>query len=383
MKKSFLIFIALFLVLYGWLNYYIGTHIWQVYLGLGLANMNTYFWVSFWITVFAYPIGRMATKALPRWLINFLNLVGSIWMGMMFYMFILWGLLDLIRLILGWFGVNLNSFGLTETVTGVAVVLFVDIKIIYGFWKSRRLVVATYEAYIPKAAGRYQELKIAMVSDLHLGSIMHRGRLARIIEKINALKPDLILLAGDIIDEDLEPFINERMGEEFRKLTAPLGTYAVPGNHEYISRRLVDFVDLMEEAGVRVLLDSYEKVADSFYVIGRKDISGGRFTGDNRKPLSDILEGAEKSLPLILMDHQPSKLEEPQEAGIDLQVSGHTHRGQIFPNQWITGRIFENDWGFLKKGDLHLIVSSGAGTWGPPMRSGSNSEVVEIRVKFK
>ncbi|HLO04923.1 MAG TPA: metallophosphoesterase, partial [Symbiobacteriaceae bacterium] len=118
------------------------------------------------------------------------------------------------------------------------------------------------------------------------------------------------------------------------------------------------------------------------YIIGRDDWSGQSRWGRPRKPLTEIIQGVDPALPLILMDHQPNRLNEAQAAGIDLLVCGHTHRGQMFPNHLLTRRVFEIDWGHLKKGALHVIVSLGFGTWGPPVRIGNRPEVVSIRVRF-
>ncbi|HBW35391.1 MAG TPA: metallophosphoesterase, partial [Desulfosporosinus sp.] len=107
-----------------------------------------------------------------------------------------------------------------------------------------------------------------------------------------------------------------------------------------------------------------------------------RFSGAKRQDLETLMQGVNRSLPVLLMDHQPSQLAEPVEQGVDLQVSGHTHRGQMFPIQFITSRIFENDWGYLRKGDFQLIVSSGYGTWGPPVRIGNTPEIVDITIRF-
>jgi uncharacterized protein len=124
------------------------------------------------------------------------------------------------------------------------------------------------------------------------------------------------------------------------------------------------------------------KIEDSFYVAGREDIAVESYYKRNRKPLTELLARADKALPLILIDHTPKNLQEPMENGVDLQVSGHTHRGQMFPSQFITERLFEVDFGYLKKDKLNVVVSSGIGTWGPPIRIGNNSELVEINLKF-
>jgi uncharacterized protein len=192
----------------------------------------------------------------------------------------------------------------------------------------------------------------------------------------------VILFAGDVFDENIESSNKQQVSDNFRKLSAPYGVFAALGNHEYMGGNAEDAINYLGEAGVMVLKDRFQEIAGSFYVIGRDDLSGARYSGAPRQDLITLLQGVDRSLPMILMDHQPSKLEEPVKQGIDLQLSGHTHAGQLFPIRFITRRIFADDWGLLRKGDFNLIVSSGYGTWGPPIRLGNTPEVVDIMIKF-
>jgi predicted MPP superfamily phosphohydrolase len=172
------------------------------------------------------------------------------------------------------------------------------------------------------------------------------------------------------------------MTEVLKKFSAPLGIHAIPGNHEYIGGHLGEFSEYLRDAGIDIHVDRADLIAGSFYLIGRDDRSGMRFSGSPRKALFELTSGLDPALPLILMDHQPYLLEEAEKEGIDLQVSGHTHKGQIWPGSLITKRIYELDYGYLLKGKSHFIVSSGFGTWGPPIRIGNRPEIVMIKVKF-
>ena len=174
----------------------------------------------------------------------------------------------------------------------------------------------------------------------------------------------------------------QQVSDTFRKLSAPYGVFAVLGNHEYIGGNAEEAIKYLGEAGVKVLRDSSQEIAGSFYLIGRDDRSSERVNKVKRQDLKTLMKGIDRSFPTILMDHQPSQLEEPVEQGVDLQLSGHTHAGQLFPIRYITRRIFEDDWGLLRKGNFQLIVSSGYGTWGPPIRLGNTPEVVDIVIKF-
>ncbi len=170
------------------------------------------------------------------------------------------------------------------------------------------------------------------------------------------------------------------MGAILKQLHAPLGIYGVLGNHEYYGREIPAFLNEMKNVDIRILMDEVIQIGESFYLLGRKDKTDIRRKTFNQLVKDMKLDG---SLPLIAMDHQPAELKEAQENGVDLIVSGHTHKGQMAPNHFITRRLFELDWGYLKKGQLHAFVSSGFGFWGPPLRIGSRSEVMEILVKFE
>lgn len=152
--------------------------------------------------------------------------------------------------------------------------------------------------------------------------------------------------------------------------------FTVLGNHEYYTGNLNESLKIFKEANITILRDEVVEIA-GIYLVGREDASR------KRKNLASLLEGVHKEKPIILLDHQPVALEEAKIAGVDLQLSGHTHRGQFFPNQLITKRLYEVDYGYLAKEQLQVIVSSGYGTWGPPVRIGTQSEIVDIQVKFK
>jgi len=200
------------------------------------------------------------------------------------------------------------------------------------------------------------------------------------VAKINSLDADLVLIAGDLLDRDVDIYINERLGEEFGAIKASMGVFAVPGNHDYFGGRIEELKELLGASGVMLLIDETVLLNGFMYVIGRNDHSRRRFS---RKPLEVLLDGIDRSLPMIVLDHQPFFLNEAERAGIDLQVSGHTHRGQIWPGSIITRRMYENDYGLLYKGKTAIVVTSGCGIWGPPVRLGTRSEIVCIELTGK
>lgn len=220
-------------------------------------------------------------------------------------------------------------------------------------------------------------LKIVAVSDLHLGYTIGRAELEGWVKMINNEKPDIILIAGDIIDHTVVPLIDQQMEDVLKQLKSTYGTYAIMGNHEYISTAPKS-IEFIEKANITLLKDSVSLINNQFYVVGRDDR-----TNTHRKPLSELVETLDHSKPIILLDHQPYHLEEAEETGVDLQFSGHTHYGQVWPISWITRAIYEQAHGYLKKSDTHYYVSSGIGIWGGKFRIGTQSEYAIIYLKGK
>ena len=216
-------------------------------------------------------------------------------------------------------------------------------------------------------------VRIVGISDLHLGYTISKKELAKWVSMINAEKPDMVILAGDLIDNQLRPLLLHSLDKELLKINAPLGVYACTGNHEYISG-IKGSVDFFRQSGITLLRDSVAHVGN-IAIIGRED-----YSYKNRKTLPEILRNIDKNSFSILLDHQPHDLNEAAREGIDFQFSGHTHRGQIFPASLITDKIYEVSQGYRQKGDTHVYVSSGLGIWGGKFRIGTRSEYLVIDV---
>ncbi|NDV28603.1 metallophosphoesterase [Desulfovibrio sp. JC010] len=223
-----------------------------------------------------------------------------------------------------------------------------------------------------------KEYRVVMFSDLHAGKLMTRDRVGAVVNMVNELKPDIVLMVGDILDDhDCE--ISGAV-DELARIKAPLGKYAVLGNHEYYlgndwSRRMLN------NQGIQVLGDRSIVVDGQFLLAGRNDFANMRSPGLIRAVLQNVIPKDNK-LPIILMDHTPHHLEEAQQSGVALQVSGHTHNGQLFPFNLVVKRIFEEEYGSYQKGDTHYFVSCGVGFWGPPLRTNSRPEVVLMKVRI-
>ena len=214
-------------------------------------------------------------------------------------------------------------------------------------------------------------LRLVMATDLHLGYHNPRHELARWVDMINGEEPDVILIAGDIIDMSMRPLVEERMAEEFRRLKAPV--YACLGNHEYYTGEPLA-QQFYRDAGICLLQDSCTVTPEGLLLVGRDDR-----TNPHRKALRKLLKdsGLDTSAHyVIVLDHQPYHLEQAEQAGVDFQLSGHTHRGQVWPISWITDRIYECSFGPWQRGHTRYYVSSGLGIWGGKFRIGTQSEYV-------
>ena len=220
-----------------------------------------------------------------------------------------------------------------------------------------------------------REYRVVMLSDLHLGYHNPRQEFARWVDIINAEKPDFILIAGDIIDGSMRPLLEEKVAEEFHRLEAPV--YACLGNHEYYAGE-PQAQQFYKDAGIHLLIDEAATIDSSIVIVGRDDRTNMR-----RKPVKDLVNGLVnvQSPYIIVLDHQPYNLDRSEAAGVDFQLSGHTHRGQVWPISWITDRIYECSWGSHQRGSTQYYVSSGIGIWGGKFRIGTQSEYVVATIK--
>ena len=230
------------------------------------------------------------------------------------------------------------------------------------------------ELHLTTAKQLSRPLRLVLLSDLHLGYHNPRHELVRWVDLINREHPDAVLIAGDIIDGSLRPLIEERMADELRRIEAPV--YACLGNHEYISGE-PGAEQFYREAGITLLRDSAATLAGGdVVVIGRDDLSNRR-----RLSVADLAAKTDRSLFTILLDHQPYHLEKAEQAGIDFQLSGHTHHGQVWPISWITDALYECAFGEHQRGSTRYYVSSGLGIWGGKYRIGTRSEYVVMEVE--
>lgn len=376
-----LIFFSIVFAVYGGVNYYIIKRALPVI----PAGIKTPFLIIAIFLVLSFILGRVLERFYISVLSDALVWIGSFYIAFMFYFLLGILLIDFLRLFNGVFGIfpsilQNNSFAAGK-ITAIILTLMVTAVVLLGHLNSRNIKIRDLEFSIDKKVDTIESLNIAVASDIHLGTLNDNGFLKGIVEKINSLNPDIILLPGDIIDEDIGPVIKGNIGETLTKLRSKYGVYAVPGNHEYIGG-INKALEYIRTHKINVLQDEAVLIDSAFYVVGRDDKAISNFTGGERASLEKVVEGLDKSKPLIMMDHQPFELQNTVENGIDLQLSGHTHHGQLFPANYITSMIYELSWGYKKKGTTHFYVSCGAGGWGPPVRTGSTPEIINIKLHF-
>lgn len=381
---TFIIFFIVFFSITGLISYYIFVRgLQSIPQDSSLRNAYT---IIFWIVALSFVGGRMLEYVLPSALTNLLVWTGSFWIGAMLYLFLAVVLLDILRLANHFFSFFpsfvLDNYAQAKYITFVSVIGLVGFLLLAGHINSMLPRIMTLRLSCGKKAMGIKNVSIVAVSDIHLGTIVDRSRFERIVEKINSLDPDVVLLPGDIVDEDLAPVIRQNLGKALRSIKSRFGVYGITGNHEYIGG-VEKACAYLTEHNIIMLRDQSVKVGDAFYLVGREDRSYNRRKGRMRKTLPEIMAAVDKNYPVILMDHQPFGLNEAAEQGVDLQLSGHTHNGQLWPLNYIVRAIYGHAWGYLKIAATHIYVSVGVGTWGPPLRIGNRPEIVQILLYFE
>jgi predicted MPP superfamily phosphohydrolase len=345
-------------------------------------NYRIWYFIIFLALASAFIFGKIIEARHSSVFSDILNIIGGFWMAFMLYGFLFLFLSDIISLVLRISGV-LNSGNIVyfKKWSFITMLVISFVLIAGGFINALIPRVKNYNITISKSAGDLRDLRIAAVSDIHLGSIIRKRSMKKLSEILKKLEPDLVLLLGDIVDGEIGPVLRDDLLKYFTCPVCTDGLYAITGNHEFIggAKRTIPYI---ESKGIKILKDEVVTIDGGIQLIGRLDRDSKRFYGKERKALSELVSGIDTSRPVILLDHQPFDLGESEKQGIDLQLSGHTHNGQMWPLNYLTQKLFELSYGYKKIGGTHFIVSSGFGIWGPRVRSASRSEVLLINIKF-
>lgn len=328
--------------------------------------------------------------------------ISNYWLGTLLYIILTIVFADILRSILLKikFKYSRKIFSRKGFIFGGA--LSVTIILIFtgiGIWGAEHIQVTDYTVEVDKNCGNIASLNVVLIADLHLGYSIGCRHMKNMVAKINALDPDLVVIAGDIFDNEYEALEDPgRLAEILSEIQSTYGVYACYGNHDINEKLLAGFtlggkdrekvsdprMDLfLEKAGITLLHEEGVLIEGSFYVYGRPDYKKPGRGIDIRLTPAEITADMDLDKPVIVIDHEPKELQELAKAGVDLDLCGHTHDGQMFPGNILVNLMWENSCGYLKKDQMHNIVTSGIGVFGPDMRVGTKSEICRIQVNFK
>lgn len=343
------------------------------------------------LTAFLLPVSSFQ-KLIAR--------ISNYWLGTFLYILLTVAILDLFHIVVKRNKMLQRCFPVTQkTFVGVGAlcISFIVLISFYGIYEARNIKTTTYKVDIESESHEDGQMKVVLIADLHMGYSIGYRQIEKMVDKINEREPDLVCIAGDIFDNHYESLDNpERIKNALQGIQSRYGVYACYGNHDYEEKILAGFTfsqdeevyvgdrmkKLLEDANIQILDDEAVLIQNQFYVVGRKDYSSEKKSGIYRKTPEELIQSLDKRKPILVIDHQPRELEELSRAGVDLDLCGHTHDGQMFPGNLFTELMWENSYGYLKKGEMHSIVTSGVGIFGPYMRVGTKSEIVEIHIDF-
>ncbi|HJA41888.1 MAG TPA: metallophosphoesterase [Firmicutes bacterium] len=320
---------------------------------------------------------------LPTIIKGTMSWISSYWMGIFIYLLIFFLIADLI-ILLGRM-TKIIPTPISQSIhfyTGLSVILLTAGVVSYGIYHANQIKYVSYDIHT-KATALSTRMKIVLISDLHLGAVNSEKRLENIVKNINNLEPDIVCIAGDIFNDDYYALQNpEKAIGLLKSITATYGVYGSLGNHDS-GKTFDEMINFLKQSHIKLLNDTYVIIDGRLALFGRVDPSPiGGFGELKRKEITESIASLDPKLPVVVMDHTPSNIEQYGE-NVDLVLAGHTHKGQIFPGSLITNAVFVVDYGHYQKDTVspHVIVTSGVGTWGMPMRVGSNNEIVSINLR--
>ena len=338
----------------------------------------------------------------PKSLHRMLKITGNYFLGIFLYTLVIILLADFGRILLKYvFHASWIHSRTAFTVAGAICALLILLLSAFGIFHAKYIKTTSYDVIINKTIPERTSMKVVLLADTHFGynaGVLHARELVR---KINKQKPDLVCIAGDIFDNEYDAIRNpEKLEQTLRGIKSTYGVYACWGNHDLNEEILAGFTfkhkdgDLsdikdprmkkfLKDSNIHILEDESVLINDQFYVIGRKDASLTEKIHETRKAPAQLTEKLNRDKPIIMIDHQPKELQELADAGVDLDLCGHTHNGQTFPGNFTIKLMWENPCGLLSKDNMTNITTSGAGVWGPAMRIGTDSEICSINIQLK
>lgn len=337
----------------------------------------------------------------PAFLHRILKITSNYFLGIFMYILMVLFSIDIVRLILK-YAVHASwiQSRIVFSAVGACCICIVIIISFSGIYHAKHIKVTPYKITVDKSAPDMDSLKIVLLADTHFGYNSGAVHAQEIVDKINEQNLDLVCIAGDIFDNEYDAVREpEKISEILRTIRSKYGVYACWGNHDLNEPILAGFTfkhkkedskqlkdprmkRFLQNSNIQLLEDEAVLIDNSFYVVGRKDASLIEKIEEKRKTPAQLTQKLDKDKTIIVIDHQPKELQDIADAGVDLDLCGHTHDGQTFPGNFTVKFLWENPCGYLQKGSMHNIVTSGSGVWGPAMRVGTDSEICTINLTF-
>ena len=325
--------------------------------------------------------------------------ISTYWIGIMLYSLLYVVLFDLLRLIAKHTKLKntlLFSRGSVISIGSVVVACAVA-TCLYGIFNARNIKVNEYSVTVNKSCGSDKHLKAVLVADLHMGYAIGVDHITKMVEKINQQDADIVIIAGDIFDNSYDGMDDpEGIKAQLKSIKSKYGVYAVYGNHDIDEKILMGFTfdwggkqlhnekmtNFMKECNIKLINDESVLINDEFYLVGRRDTDKPGTEDGTRAEISELTKDLDKTKPIFVLSHEPDELQKTADAGADIDFSGHTHDGQLFPGNLTIGLFWENPCGMIKKDNMYSIVTSGVGVYGTFMRVGTDAEICSVDIDF-
>ena len=355
-------------------NIYVFIRIWQLFISKGYRLKYTLIYLA---VVAIYPVSDMLNNGKLAFIGEILAGISNYLLPFYLYLFLTILVFDiflLINLFVRILPSDIRRSYKFRKYCLSSIIIVSALVVIGGVINFRTIRTTEYSIEIPARSSELDRLRIAFAADFHIDTETPVNFVKRFVEKVESVSPDIMLFGGDIV----EGHDGEKMDEQERllnKIKPVYGVYGVLGNHEYY--RGQERGSFFDKAGIEILRDTVIVIDNAFSLAGRLD-SHYRY----RKSAAELLQDAVDSLPVILLDHRPTELEEVSRTSADIQLSGHTHDGQMFPINLITRKVYLLSKGYRKIGNTHFYVTSGIRQWRFPVRTTGKSEIMVIDITF-
>lgn len=357
------LFILIFFSIYALVHYYFFN---KLVVGLNFSDpAKTFLKIIFLLGAFSFPVGLFFGRKLGLFNLPIIY-IGSLWIGIISIAFSIFLLNDIARIFF-----KSTNYRYYSTICSL---VMLGLTFLYSFYNVQRGPEIKEIIIKNKKTPQNCKFTIVHLSDLHLGSLTSYKWLKNIVNKTNELNPDIIVITGDLIDSDISN--SDESIEILKQLKSKYGIFAVTGNHEFYAG-IEKFLFIAEKTNIKTLRNQNYLINNSIYIAGVDDEAGKQF-GANGNNLELSLKNCGPNKPIILLNHRPLNFEKAVNLGVDLQLSGHTHAGQIPPADLMVMLIYKYPAGGHSYKNSYIYTSSGTGTWGPPLRLFSHSEITKI-----